>query len=451
MPIASDFMSSVREDEEVTVLQGTDADVVALHEDIARLFETDAVDFKSLASAVGLDPNVDFRGADLQGLDLHDENLCDFDFSYADLQGADLRNARLECRKLFNTNLNKAKMSGVVLYYEDDKNVDIFLSERPYIRSEKVRFEKKPSGLSDSSTPPLVAPSLSSVSVMGLDEELALSPPVLLLWPMSFPEAFWQLRSALKSFDMIEPAVRQLAYEMWKNSVWSPQGALDFWLAAEKHVMILTAAAIRSGSSSAQAANALPTILSVLSWASHLKLIERFAYCIWEQTGRQSGYALDHWLAAEKQVLAVSVAIIESSSAQQAMRSLVTASQSLNPPNVLEPIRVMANAMWKQAGRAPGHALDFWIAAEKSVLTLTVAAVRASAGNEPAKIVADTFADFSPVRFLERIKDRAQTMWEEAGHQASQTLDYWLNAERQYLWSIADGEEPISEYSRKAA
>jgi hypothetical protein len=107
--------------------------------------------------------------------------------------------------------------------------------------------------------------------------------------------------------------------------------------------------------------------------------------------------------------------------------------------------------MWKQAGRAPGHALDFWIAAEKSVLTLTVAAVRASAGNEPAKIVAKTFADFSPFRFLETIRDRAQSMWEEAGHQTSQTLDYWLNAERQYIRGIADGQETIAEYSQEAA
>jgi hypothetical protein len=226
--------------------------------------------------------------------------------------------------------------------------------------SEEVRFGNEYIGLADSAmTPPLVEPEVSDVSGMGADErkpaELPLAAPILSLWPTSFPEAFWQLRSALKSFDIIEPAVRQLAYEMWKNSVWSSKGALDFWLAAEKHVLILTAAALRSGSSSAEAANAPATILSVFSWASHLKLIERFAYCIWEQTGQQSGYALDNWLAAEKQVLAVSVAIIESSSdAQQAMRSLVNASQSLNPPNVLD-----QSVSWlTQCGSRPAVRLD---------------------------------------------------------------------------------------------
>jgi uncharacterized protein YjbI with pentapeptide repeats len=49
--------------------------------------------FVSISAAIGLDPAVDFRGADLRDIDFGDDDLSGFDFSGADLRGADLSHA----------------------------------------------------------------------------------------------------------------------------------------------------------------------------------------------------------------------------------------------------------------------------------------------------------------------------------------------------------------------
>lgn len=268
--------------------------------------------------------------------------------------------------------------------------------------------------------------------------------PVLALWPTSFPQVFWHLKRAIEPSPRIEATVRQLAYEMWTRSACKSRAAWDFWLAAEKHVLVLTAAVFIN--SSPKTGDALSPLLSALSGATHLQLIEGIAHSIWEQEGRQIGSALDHWLAAEKQVLAVSVAVMESSrDAHEAMRNLSLTLHNLDPVNLLEPIRALAEAMWEQAGGQSGFALDFWVAAEKHVLTLTAAVIRqASAGSGSAELIASMFSAFSPLPVLEMISETAQKAWLELGRKTSQDVDNWLNAEREVLANIAAGKRTPS-------
>lgn len=190
-------------------------------------------------------------------------------------------------------------------------------------------------------------------------------------------------------------------------------------------MLILTAAAICSPSSSGKTADEMAPFVSAVSGAAHLKLIERFAHGIWEHTGRQYGYALDHWLAAEKQVLAASVAVIESASdAQQAMLSLPSILENLDPAKILQEIGILAKTMWERAGRQHGHTLDFWVAAERYVLTLTIAAIRqAPTGNELTEVVVNTITALSPLSIWQTINDSL------------------FDAQRRVLTAIADGRE----------
>ena len=60
---------------------------------IQRVLEADSDDFISLAKLAELDPKMDFRGADLRGVDFGRSDLSGFDFTSADLRGADFRRA----------------------------------------------------------------------------------------------------------------------------------------------------------------------------------------------------------------------------------------------------------------------------------------------------------------------------------------------------------------------
>ena len=63
---------------------------------IDRLLSDPREDFVSLAKVAGLDPMIDFIGADLRNVDFGDCDLAGYDFTLADLAGADLTKARIE-------------------------------------------------------------------------------------------------------------------------------------------------------------------------------------------------------------------------------------------------------------------------------------------------------------------------------------------------------------------
>lgn len=97
--------------------------------------------------------------------------------------------------------------------------------------------------------------------------------------------------------------IRELAHLMWQAGGEQIGSPLDIWLAAERHILVVMASAIRSASSAAVAGDTLARAFGTFSPVAHIDLIRLTAYQMWELAGRHHGHALDDWLDAEEAVL----------------------------------------------------------------------------------------------------------------------------------------------------
>jgi hypothetical protein len=97
--------------------------------------------------------------------------------------------------------------------------------------------------------------------------------------------------------------VRQLAHCMASASAEQRERSLDYWLAAEKHLRLLTESATRAASAHLGQEEALARAFETFSPADYLEQIRKTAYHLWETAESQRHSALDIWLAAESQIL----------------------------------------------------------------------------------------------------------------------------------------------------
>ena len=77
--------------------------------------------------------------------------------------------------------------------------------------------------------------------------------------------------------------------------------ALDYWLAAEKHLRLLTESATRAAGAGPE--EALAKTFETFSPADYLEQIRKTAYQLWETAENQQRSALEFWLTAESQFL----------------------------------------------------------------------------------------------------------------------------------------------------
>jgi hypothetical protein len=95
---------------------------------------------------------------------------------------------------------------------------------------------------------------------------------------------------------------RELAHNMWMASNEHRNQSLDFWLAAEKHLNLLTESVARAAGASIGREETLVKTFETFSPSNYLEQIRTVAYQLWETAGRQYGSALDFWLAAEEKI-----------------------------------------------------------------------------------------------------------------------------------------------------
>jgi Protein of unknown function (DUF2934) len=170
--------------------------------------------------------------------------------------------------------------------------------------------------------------------------------------------------------------------------------------------------------------------------------IRGLAQPLWESAARPYGMAMDFWLMAEQMVLEMMAA-----SARMQHKAL----SPPPPPTVGElpsaapvaKVRALAECMWDSAGRQYGMAQDYWLSAERHVLTMMRAAT-ALPPRENAKPWAAELCSLEPSAYLERIRLMAYYSWEAAGRRYGQALDYWLNAEREILSIMAAVAECVA-------
>lgn len=107
--------------------------------------------------------------------------------------------------------------------------------------------------------------------------------------------------SALRALYLYR--IRELAHNMWSASAEQQERSMDYWLAAEKHIRLLTETAARTTGANFGAEDVLIRTFETFSPAGYLEKIRNNAYQLWEAAGRQYGSALDFWLAAEAKLL----------------------------------------------------------------------------------------------------------------------------------------------------
>jgi hypothetical protein len=97
--------------------------------------------------------------------------------------------------------------------------------------------------------------------------------------------------------------VRELARDMWGASTEQRDRSMDYWLAAEKHLRLLTESATRAAGARLGREEALVKTFEAFSPADYLEQIRQTAYQLWETAENQHQSALDYWLAAENRFL----------------------------------------------------------------------------------------------------------------------------------------------------
>ena len=107
--------------------------------------------------------------------------------------------------------------------------------------------------------------------------------------------------SALRALYLYR--LRELAHNMWEAGSEQRDRSLDYWLAAEKHLRLLSESAARTANARMGEDNSLADAFERFSPANYLEQIRQVAYQLWETAGQQYGSALDFWLAAEQKTL----------------------------------------------------------------------------------------------------------------------------------------------------
>jgi hypothetical protein len=169
--------------------------------------------------------------------------------------------------------------------------------------------------------------------------------------------------------EPVEENIRNLARPLWESAA-RPYGmAIDFWLIAEQMVLEMMSLTARLQD---KAINLPAPPVRGLPSAVPVAKVRELAECMWESAGRQYGMAQDYWLAAERHVLAmVRAATLPGSAGGDPMAAELN---ELSPAAYLERIRIMAYCYWEAAGRGYGQALDYWLQAERDMLSKLTAA-----------------------------------------------------------------------------
>ncbi len=162
--------------------------------------------------------------------------------------------------------------------------------------------------------------------------------------------------------------------------------------------------------------------------------INSLAYHLWVSADREYGRALEFWNMAEQMVweLVVGSARLSGSVAEASVA--VERKAPAMAANYAQQVRELAYLMWEAAGAQYGRAMDYWIAAERHVMTMMMASAAKNPSADADVSDESPFDQFSPATYLNAIRTAAYYMWENAGRQASaNSLDFWLAAERQVL------------------
>jgi hypothetical protein len=131
---------------------------------------------------------------------------------------------------------------------------------------------------------------MTANSVRGANAATAATVETAVAWPSAL-HALYRYR------------VRELARGMWAANAEQRDHALDYWLAAEKHLRLLAESAARTAGATLGSEEALAKTFEAFSPGSYLEQIRKVAYHLWETAENQHQSALEFWLAAERRLM----------------------------------------------------------------------------------------------------------------------------------------------------
>ncbi len=170
--------------------------------------------------------------------------------------------------------------------------------------------------------------------------------------------------------------------------------------------------------------------------------IRLLAKPLWESAGERYGTALDCWLMAENMVVETMAATTKLVGATLDTTALSSRQLWERPPEVpTKRVRELAYLMWEAADRQQGAAMDFWLAAERHVLTVLRTGMGTSASeSDPQCALTRELMFGSSSAYIERVRELAYALWAASGEEYGRSLDFWLEAERQVLETMTATE-----------
>lgn len=162
------------------------------------------------------------------------------------------------------------------------------------------------------------------------------------------------------------------------------------------------------------------------------------AYSWSDIAGHQEGMANSYWLAAEKYVNSLGVwaaALSPSEGSPEERSGMLHELQAAFPlQQYSQLVWELAYEMWKGAGYPYFRGLEFWVSAERHILTIAGQLI-ATASNVPEAIGSLTrmVRDFVGDAYLSNIRNRAYYIWKAYGERGGHALEDWLEAEDQAL------------------
>ncbi len=179
--------------------------------------------------------------------------------------------------------------------------------------------------------------------------------------------------------------------------------------------------------------------------------VNSLAYHLWLSAGREYRRVVDFWIMAEQMVWELAVATTRLSGSAMEAGSMIERTAPAIAATYLQRVQELAYFMWETSGAQCGRAMEFWLAAERHVMTMMiVSGHRATATDAEQDVGQDSDDDqglpaaawlgqFSAEAYLNEIRRSAYYLWEKAGgYQGSDPLSFWLAAERQVLHRIEE-------------
>lgn len=177
--------------------------------------------------------------------------------------------------------------------------------------------------------------------------------------------------------------------------------------------------------------------------------VNSLAYHLWLSAGRECRRVVDFWIMAEQMVWELAVATSRMSGSAIEASSMIERTAPAIAATCLQRIQELAYFMWEASGAQCGRAMEFWLAAERHVMTMMIVSghrANVSDAGEDAEQDSEGAAglpfpvspwQFSADAYLNEIRRSAYYMWERAGREPSgDPLGFWLAAERQVLHRI---------------